>query len=167
MDVGELFALAIESHILGQCLVLNKPIVETGEVLARAWHIHSRRGVYYGVGQSAQRAGGYGAVTLHPLDSLKSEQDKLRFLQYVFRHEPGHMIGGLQDQAQDSEDSIMKPVLEATPELLAAKNIEFTQEQIEVIRAYIERYNMDSYRTWQLERDTLPEMSEPVIFSIS
>ena len=77
------------------------------------------------------------------------------------------MIGGLQDQAQDSEDSIMKPVLEATPELLAAKNIEFTQEQIEVIRAYIERYNMDSYRTWQLERDTLPEMSEPVIFSIS
>lgn len=83
-----------------------------------------------------------GFITLFPLSKIQGANNKTKYLDYILRHEGGHLIGSLSDLPQETEDNIMKPPTITTYRYLKKKNINFTPEQIRAMKQEIEEVNL-------------------------
>ena len=113
---------------------VDKKIVQPGEQLK--WHVKSRGGENYGLSSKVSPKGlAYCVLTTYPLARIEDPKHKDTFLDYIIRHELGHVLIPDKDLPEDAADNPMKPLKSATPEYLAVKNIEYTTEQIDSINS--------------------------------
>jgi hypothetical protein len=133
-------------------LVVNRPIFDP---TPNQWHTISRNGEVYGGGCYSLKPetpdGSYAFLTLKPLQNLDSQ--KVKYLQYVLRHELGHNLGGFCDLSKYSEDNVMKPLVKATRYFLRRKNIDYTPQQIETIQNNLRIENLETIKAFRARRN--------------
>lgn len=138
-------------------LVVDRKIIEDKP---RHWHTRSRGGEAYGGGCELltpdQPEGTYCFIGLNPLNALGSELDRQRYIDYIVRHELGHVFGGFVDLPEDSEDNAMKPIVKATASHLGKKNVDYTPEQIKRIRENLRQINLATIRKDRERRRKTP-----------
>jgi hypothetical protein len=136
-------------------LVVNRKITDSNP---EHWHTQSRGGEAYGGGLyrvNIDRPGGeYFFIGINPLERIEDDRDQNLFLDYILRHEAGHILGGFEDLPEEAQDNIMRPLQSATPQNLRAKNLDYTPEQVATMKRNVTYINCDTVAAFRKARDS-------------
>ncbi|MCB9359606.1 hypothetical protein H6503_06770 [Candidatus Woesearchaeota archaeon] len=107
------------------------------------WHTKKRNGEAYGFQNNYNVNGGTIILTTAPTRDLSGKLED-KHLDYIIRHEFGHLFIPAHDLPEDAEDNIMKPIVESNPEYLTRKNIDYNPEQIKSMQETLAKWNSNT-----------------------